>query len=85
MERSYHQLGFTLEEKRKMWKSQGKKCGSCQKPISFFSSHLDHDHKTGKVRGILCRGCNNGLGHFDDSLEKLLNAIVYLKKTQLIP
>jgi len=43
--------------------------------------HLDHDHRTGWVRGILCFNCNGGLGQFRDSPELLAGAITYLKGT----
>lgn len=41
---------------------------------------IDHNHDTGKVRGMLCRYCNLALGHFKDSLERLESAINYLKE-----
>ena len=40
--------------------------------------HIDHDHRTGKIRGTLCDRCNRGIGMFDDSVEKLQAAIQYL-------
>jgi len=43
--------------------------------------HLDHDRRTGWVRGILCVNCNGGLEQFRDSLELLAGAITYLKGT----
>lgn len=42
--------------------------------------HIDHDHVTGKVRGILCRTCNTAIGALGDSVEGLTLALNYLKK-----
>lgn len=46
---------------------------------------LDHDHKTGAVRGLLCHNCNRALGLFQDSISNLENAIDYLKRATTIP
>jgi hypothetical protein len=43
---------------------------------------VDHSHRTGKVRGLLCIECNTGLGRFEDKLQILINAIHYLKAHQ---
>jgi len=41
---------------------------------------IDHNHKTGKIRGLLCSNCNIGLGNFKDNIEFLSNAKTYLNK-----
>ena len=53
-----------------------KPCGICNKP----SEHLDHNHKTGEIRGGLCSNCNRGLGHFQDNTKNLEGAIKWLKE-----
>ena len=57
---------------------QGGLCLICrEKP----AKHVDHDHATGKVRGILCFSCNRGLGKFEDDPSLLERAITYLGST----
>ncbi len=41
---------------------------------------VDHNHNTGKVRGLLCNNCNAGIGLFQDSIKILEKALLYLKK-----
>lgn len=60
-----------------MLDSQGELCASCKDEPA---TEIDHDHSTGKVRGILCRGCNLGLGQFKDDAKRLLLAVEYLTK-----
>ena len=42
---------------------------------------IDHDHKTGKLRGLLCHQCNVGIGNFKDDINRLMNAILYLSRS----
>lgn len=56
--------------------SQGRRCAVCKDGTAV---HVDHDHLTGKVRGVLCFNCNGGLGQFKDQIERLEQAIDYLK------
>ncbi|WP_243710566.1 endonuclease VII domain-containing protein [Micromonospora sp. KC213] len=57
---------------------QGRVCAICG---GEDPQHLDHDHRTGWVRGILCFNCNGGLGQFRDSPTRLAKAITYLRGT----
>lgn len=74
--------GVTLEEKLEMLAKQGSMCGICTTPISQEDGQkaaLDHCHKTGKVRAILCKKCNSLLGFARDDVQILQNAIKYLQ------
>ena len=70
---------FTKEQLVELWERQERKCAICSTPI-LLDAPIDHDHETGKVRGLLCHKCNRGLGQFEDSLVLLQKAIVYLKE-----
>lgn len=61
-------------------------CAICEKPLNGKhrrGPQRDHDHKTNRLRGILCIGCNRGLGFFCDSIKNLEKAIVYLEVSML--
>lgn len=73
--------GITLDQKNEMFAEQGGSCKICKTPFGSekkYLPHIDHDHATGKVRGLLCDYCNRGLGAFKDNIESLKNAISYL-------
>lgn len=56
-------------------------CQICARTFSEdVKTAVDHCHTSGKVRGILCHGCNKGLGHYADSPERLRKAAEYLEK-----
>jgi len=61
---------------------QGGSCALCQKPLARLSRRInidhDHDHEMNEVRGLLCTGCNTGLGHLGDNIEGIERAIYYL-------
>ena len=73
--------GLTLEAFDVLWDVQSGCCAICQRPLSRDrKTHVDHDHTTGRVRGLLCHGCNIGLGSFCDSPNTLVAATEYLRK-----
>lgn len=69
--------GITEDEFDEIGETQNWRCAICNEDISD-KAFLDHDHKTGKVRKLLCFNCNVGLGHFRDSIALLDRGIVYL-------
>lgn len=61
---------------------QDSSCAICgRSPDDPFTLCVDHDHATGKVRGLLCSACNSGLGKLGDTEEGLLRALDYLRRT----
>jgi hypothetical protein len=80
--RKYHlkrRYGLTLQEFDGLLADQGLLCPIC---LERPAVHVDHDHSTGKVRGILCEMCNGGLGQFRDNPETIRSAIEYLGRTE---
>ena len=70
--------GITLDDYEKMYDEQNGMCAICGKHQSLL--FVDHDHKNGSVRGLLCNKCNTGIGFFHDNIGFLEKAIGYLKK-----
>lgn len=82
-DRGYHvnKYGITLIDYNSMFSSQGGCCLGCNRHQTELNRRLsiDHDHETGKVRGLLCISCNVILGQARDNKQVLLNLINYLK------
>jgi len=74
--------GITQEQWQEAFKRQGGKCAICHCAQRYQSLAVDHDHKTGKVRGLLCVQCNRGLGRFFDSPVRLRNAAAYIEASR---
>lgn len=80
---------YGLSEIELRWRLllQDQSCAICKKPLVTDASRIqdknkacvDHCHRTGRVRGLLCTGCNKGLGIFGDNPVLLGRAIDYLK------
>ena len=70
--------GLTLDEVRRLTEGG---CGICGAAITLC---IDHDHTTGKVRGVLCNNCNSGLGFLGDTVLCLTKALAYLKGSDCV-
>lgn len=75
------EYGISIEQKQQMISAQNNCCAICLGPL-IPHPYVDHIHGTNPVivRGVLCGGCNLGLGHFKDSPERLIKAASYLQK-----
>ena len=74
-------FGLEPEDFHRMLISQNGLCFICKTPMDGDRNVLvDHSHKTGKIRGLLCKCCNTGLGMFRDNILILSNAIEYIRK-----
>ena len=79
--KNYHlqyKFGIGIDDYNKLYDEQNGCCNICKLP--FETMDIDHDHKTGEIRGLLCRGCNTALGLFHDNIESLRKAILYLNQ-----
>lgn len=80
--------GLTKEDYDALLEGQNGGCAICGCPPARRKKqrsdlfHVDHDHVTGKVRGLLCFNCNGGLGQFKDDAERLRRAVAYLEEVQ---
>lgn len=72
------EYGLEPEEYLEILEKQKGVCAICKTKKDELC--VDHDHVTGKVRGMLCKNCNVGLGHFQDNIDLMKVAIKYLRK-----
>ena len=80
-----YKFGITIEDFDRMVESQNGLCAICEGENvkirgKVVALAVDHNHKTGKVRGLLCNGCNTSLGRFK-TIVMLKKAIKYLEET----
>lgn len=86
--RGLRKIGATLEQYDELFAQQNGKCLICNEPPKGTSRitqnlHVDHDHLTGKIRGLLCNRCNRGIGFFEDKADLLESAYKYLKESNV--
>ena len=80
-------FGVSPEFVESLYEQQSRKCAICFTEAALYGPrdkilHLDHCHKSGKVRGLLCSKCNKGIGLLGDSIKNLEGAISYLNKSK---
>lgn len=88
--RAFHlmrQYKMSLNDEKELLARQNGSCAICTTPLILGEQkvHIDHNHKTGHVRGLLCQKCNLGLGLFNDNPLLLLRAVMYLEITDFEP
>lgn len=71
--------GIGADKVQELIQRQGGQCPICE---TRPPEHVDHDHKTGLIRGVLCFACNGGLGNFRDNAEWLERAVACLRKAR---
>ena len=87
--RRFSNHGLTLDQYHSLVEKQDFRCIVCSvvPDDSYGGSHdgfhIDHDHVSGRVRGLLCKHCNVGIGMLKDSEEVLLSAVEYLRSHKM--
>lgn len=75
--------GLTVEEMKHLHRQQEGRCPICTDKVPLFATggmQVDHCHRTGVVRGLLCQRCNNWLGRIDDDAEWVERMAAYLRR-----
>lgn len=82
-----NRYGITAADYQEMFDAQGGECASCKLPAADVATamsahlHVDHNHETGEVRGLLCDGCNRALGFLREDAYRAWLLIHYMAKT----
>jgi hypothetical protein len=76
--------GMTIADYDALFEEQDGRCAICRRTpeeahMDASRLRVDHDHVTGAIRGLLCTGCNSGLGHLGDDPTRLRSAVEYLE------
>lgn len=85
---SYRRYRYAIEphEYDLLLKKQGCACAICRRPETVVfrgklkTLSVDHDHKTGRIRGLLCQRCNLAVGNLEDSADRARAVAFYLEK-----
>lgn len=77
----FREYGLAHGDFMSMLEEQNYLCAACDTPLfDDKNTHVDHNHSTGKIRGLLCQACNLALGMVKENVETLLKLGVYLEK-----
>jgi len=82
IEKRVGRYNITEDYLKEIWVKQNGICAICGEALDSEKYRIDHDHNSGKVRGILCHSCNTGIGLLRDSPEILHNATRYLENAR---
>jgi|SRR6267142_1728705 len=74
-----YRYGISFEDYHRFLDLQNGVCAVCKNPPNKRSLDVDHNHITGKIRGLLCNDCNVALGRVKESIQILNSLIVYLQ------
>lgn len=77
----YKRYSISAEDYKNLLEKQEGRCGICRVQRELLCA--DHEHSSGKVRGLLCKSCNFGLGHFKDDADRCLSAYNYLRPSEM--
>lgn len=73
---------LSLTEYQELVDSQNGVCAICKMKDKHMALHIDHDHNTNEIRGLLCKRCNSGIGMFRESLNIIKEAVNYLENNK---
>ena len=79
---------MSMDDYARLLEDQGGVCAICRSSDTRSKGrrfHIDHDHETGEVRGLLCGPCNTGIGGLNDDPDCLLTAVAYLLRPMREP
>ena len=76
---SVKKYGLTAKEYARLLANQGGVCAICGERPAKYRLNVDHNHKTGAVRALICHSCNRGIGYLRDSPEVLRKAANYIE------
>lgn len=80
--------GLSVEQYMEMYAAQGGRCAACRDRLELRTRSrvaVDHDHATGKIRGLLCNSCNSALGMLRDESRRVRSLLRYIQRFDAQP